>query len=88
MNWGMGKNFEAQPTRTMPRATTRGDGMTDTAMSGLGSSNGKSAWKEAGRSARRRTPEQTLEGSNPRRDAINSAEAQPMARSMRRRGDE
>lgn len=59
--------------------------MTDTAMPGLGSSNGRSAWKEASRSARRRTPEQTLEGSNPRRDATNSAEPQPMARALDRR---
>lgn len=69
MNWRMGQNFEAQSTRTMPRATSRGDGMTDTAKPGLGSSNGRSAWKEAGESGRRRSPEQTLEGSNPKRDA-------------------
>lgn len=64
MDWGMGRDFEAQLDRTMPQATTRGDGMTDTAMSGSGSSANKSAWKEARGSTRRRSPGQTLEGRN------------------------
>lgn len=67
MDWGMGRHFEAQLARTMPRATTRGDDMFDTAMPGLGCSDSRSAWKEARGSTRRRSPEQTLEGRNPKR---------------------
>jgi hypothetical protein len=68
MDWGMGRDFEAQLAGTMPRATTRGDGdMFDTAMPGLGCSSSESAWKEARGNARRRSPEQTLEGRNPKR---------------------